>query len=129
MAYYSDAPDPDKAPIVKEHWERLEQHIFNCIEDPEYKGKHMLVGLYYDAQDGFGDMKMAPDIKLALHRLDLMYAVREYRFTLEDITDECFDAYYGESSGALRKCYATRLISDIPFMEGYQYDHVRSLME
>ena len=129
MLNYSEAPDQEKAPIIQENWERMEQHIFNCIDDPEHTSKHMLLSLYYDAQDWYEGMRMAPEIELALHRLDLMYAAREYRFTLTDITDECFDRYYGDSPSALRKCYATRLISDIPFLDGYQYDYVRSLME
>ncbi len=129
MTYYSAAPDRDKAPIVMEHWASMDRHIFTCIDDPEYKSKHMLVGLYFDAHGWLEGINVAPDILFVLYRLRLVSQVQEYRYTLSDITNECFDAYYGESSSALRKCYATRLISDIPFMEGYQYDRVRSLME
>ena len=119
MIHYFDAPDREKGQIVADNWERMEQDIFDCIDDPGYTNNHVMVTLYYDAQDWYNEMRVSPAMLLALHRLGLVQAAREYRFTLEDITDDCMTS----------RCYAERMIRDIPILEGYQYDYVRSLME
>ena len=127
MSNYVKAPDKEKAPIIGDNLEVMREESLYCIDmrdDPAWA-----VANHYEwfGPDFSG---VAIVLQLALHRMGLMYAVRDYRYTLQDITDSCFDRYYGEEN-KLRKCLAEQLILKVPIVREYHYgyDDVRKYME
>ena len=70
---------------------------------------------------------MSPAIMLALHRMGLMYMAIEYRFT-PDRHHRRMRRQVQESR-AMKRCFAMRLIEEVPITQGYEYEHVRRLME
>ena len=128
MIHYMEAPDQVRAPIIRQGREQMEHSVLNCLKDPEYRGKEVLVTFYYDVfETGFEDFKVSPVIKLALHHMGIMHMALEYRYTLNDITNECLDDHREER--AYKKCFAERLITEVPIATGYQYEFVRGLMD
>ena len=128
MIHYMEAPDQEKAPIIEERRRQMEHSVLNCLKDPEYTRKEVLVTFYYDVfETGFEDFRVSPTIMLALHHMGIMHMALGYRHTLNDITNECLDAYSQER--AYKKCFAERLITEVPIAVGYQYEFVRGLMD
>ena len=93
MIHYMEAPDQEKAPIIEERRRQMEHSVLNCLKDPEYTRKEVLVTFYYDVfETGFEDFRVSPTIMLALHHMGIMHMALGYRHTLNDITNECLDA-------------------------------------
>ena len=118
-----DAPDQEKAPIIRDNLETMKEESLSCIDDVEYPASRVadhVADHYRWFEEGFDDWSVAIVIQLALHRMGLMHAAREYRYTLQDITDYCFDTYYGKGD-ALNICLARQLISR--FRSSWKYEN------
>ncbi len=128
LSNYVKAPDKDNAPIITDNLEAMKEESLYCIDVVDNPAA-AVSNHYRWFGDGFAGV--AIDLQLALHRMGLMYAAREYRYTLQDITDFCFDAYYRQGENALHRCLAERLILKVPIVSEYHYDYddVRRFME
>ena len=127
MSNYANAPDREKAPILGDNLDAMREESLYCIDIVDNPAAR--VANHY-RWFGEGLDGVAIVLQLALHRMDLMYAAREYRYTLQDITDVCFDRYYGRDN-ALNKCLAEQLLLKVPIVRdwNYGYDDVRRFME